>query len=455
MLSRWGLRRRIVATSQLIVLVVMVILGVVVARGVNAAISTTTYQSALDSLGDLATDLAAEPAASAVHARATEGQGTRFRQVLDESGAVLVASSDMGREPVLRPGELTAPVGEATVLRRASLPGVLDEPVIIAASKVQGVQGQVLTAVVVEPAALLRSAGTRLLALGLAGLAAALVILGLVLSYAVRQALDPVDRMRADLARITSSRQNRSVSSPRADDEIGRLGAAINDLLDRLRRSEEQRAAFVSDAGHELRSPLTTVGLSIESLGADLDAEQRRVVSERAMTEIVRLRSLVNDLLALAAADEHAGALREEDVDLDDVVLQEVAVARAKGASVDVRVEPARVLGASEQVVRVVRNLMDNAVRHRRSAIRVVVAREGNDAVLTVDNDGPVIPVPDRERVFERFVRLDDARDRDSGGSGLGLAIVRQLVRAHGGRVAATESADGWCRFEVRLPTAS
>ena len=125
---------------------------------------------------------------------------------------------------------------------------------------------------------------------------------------------------------------------------------------------------------------------------------------------------------------------------------------RARGLAVAVHLEPARVRGDAAKLGRVVRNLLENAERHRHVAVRLRLSRTGDEALLEVDNDGPPVPVEDRTRVFSRFVRLDDSRTRETGGAGLGLAIVAEIVAAHGGTVEADESPDGWCRFAVRLP---
>ena len=119
---------------------------------------------------------------------------------------------------------------------------------------------------------------------------------------------------------------------------------------------------------------------------------------------------------------------------------------------VAVTVEPTRVLGDSHRLGRVVRNLLENAERHRAQEVRLTLEQEGDDAVLLIDNDGAPVAPEDRERIFARFVRLDDSRTRDTGGTGLGLAIVAEIVRAHGGTVRAEVAPDGWCRFSVRLP---
>jgi signal transduction histidine kinase len=175
-------------------------------------------------------------------------------------------------------------------------------------------------------------------------------------------------------------------------------------------------------------------------------------VAKRATAEVDRLSMLVDDLLTLASADERALTIADADVDLDDVVAAEAGALRARGMPVTVHVEPARVRGDAVRLGRVVRNLLENAERHRTEVVRLRLSRMGDQALLEVDNDGPPVPVEERTRIFSRFVRLDDSRTRETGGTGLGLAIVSEIVAAHGGTVEADESPEGWCRFAVRLP---
>ena len=173
----------------------------------------------------------------------------------------------------------------------------------------------------------------------------------------------------------------------------------------------------------------------------------------RASAEVDRLSALVDDLLVLASADEERSLpIAVTEVDLDDVVLAEASLLRSRGMPVSVRVEPARVVGDAPRLGRVMRNLLENAERHKESEVRMQLSNDGRDALVTVDNDGPPVAPEDRDRIFGRFVRLDDSRTRDTGGTGLGLAIVAEIVKAHGGTTVAEESPDGWCRFSVRLP---
>jgi len=165
------------------------------------------------------------------------------------------------------------------------------------------------------------------------------------------------------------------------------------------------------------------------------------------------MRGLVADLMALARADAHDVATTPRDVDLDDLVDHEARRLRATSrCAVSTRIEPVRVRADLARVAQPLRNLVDNAEAHAAGRVALTVTTEGDDAVIWVDNDGPEVAPADRDRVFERFVRLDASRSRDAGGSGLGLAIARAGVSSQGGEVRVVDHPDGWCRFEVRFP---
>lgn len=210
---------------------------------------------------------------------------------------------------------------------------------------------------------------------------------------------------------------------------------------------------FAADTSHELRSPLTRMRSELEvdlrRPDADLEATHRSVLEE-----VEALQALVEDLLLLARSDAGAALVPDALLDLDDIVLRV-----ADGAEVPMTLELSGVSGATVrgdegQLERVVRNLLDNAARHARSSIRLALEERDGDAILLVDDDGPGVAVADRERVFDRFTRLDDARSGALGGTGLGLAIVRDVVARHGGTVRVLDAPSGGARIEVRLPPA-
>lgn len=287
----------------------------------------------------------------------------------------------------------------------------------------------------------------------IAGLATAVFV-----HYAMGRVLRPVESIRSRVAEISSSGRGERVPVPEAEDEIARLARTMNAMLARLDAARTAQVAFVGDASHELRSPLSTLSTMLElssTSGTPVDVE---TVDELLLPEVIRMRSMVEDLLLLAKNDERGMPLRLEDVDLDDIVLSEAGRLRGLGGTeVTVTVEPARIVGDPDALVRVVRNLVDNANRHAHEtvALGLVVDRTSPRrprAVITVDDDGEGIDPEKRTTIFDRFARLDADRGRSSGGSGLGLAIVAEITRAHGGTVQVVDAPGGGARFVVQLP---
>ncbi|MFW5415272.1 HAMP domain-containing histidine kinase [Nocardiopsis sp. CNT-189] len=292
-------------------------------------------------------------------------------------------------------------------------------------------------------------------------IAAALPLMLLLVAAAAHalagRTLAPVERIRERVASIGEGGDlSRRVPEPGGGDEISRLATTMNAMLARLEAAQRNQRRFVADAGHELRSPLTTVTGILELArrdGGRLDPGSLRTADE----ELGRIRVLVNDLLLLARTDESGLGLRREEVDLDDVLDGErLRLRAAAGPDVEVEavLEPVKVVGDRDALVRLARNLADNAVRHARRRVVLAVRAEGEDAVAEVADDGPGVPEEDRVRVFERFVRLDSARGRGSGGAGLGLAIVAGIAREHGGSAEVAGAPEGGALFRVRLPRA-
>ncbi|MFJ8721503.1 sensor histidine kinase [Streptomyces sp. NPDC004166] len=266
------------------------------------------------------------------------------------------------------------------------------------------------------------------------------------------RALRPVEDLRAQTAEITAGDLGRRLDVPPADDALGRLARTLNDLLARLDDAARQQRGFVADAAHELRSPLSSLHTQLEvavrhPASADWNARGPALVEESE-----RLSRLVDNLLRLARLDARP-RLRRRPVDLDEVVFREVRHARLRTPLVvDQRaVGAARVCGDGDALAGVVRNLLDNALRHAAGRIDVSLRVRDGQACLAVADDGPGIPAADRSRVFDRFTRLDSARARDTGGSGLGLAIVHDLVAAHHGRIR-IEDNDPGARVVVCIP---
>ncbi|MEV5201953.1 HAMP domain-containing sensor histidine kinase [Streptomyces sp. NPDC053720] len=288
----------------------------------------------------------------------------------------------------------------------------------------------------------------------LIGLPLLLLVVAGVTWLVTRRALRPVEGIRREMAAITASEDlSRRVPEPGSRDEVARLARTTNETLTALEASVERQRRFVADASHELRSPIASLRTQLE-VGA---AHPELLDVPGAVADTVRLQALAADLLLLARLD--AGERPGRTVlDLGALVREEVSQRGGDRIPVTVSVPDSgefEVAGSRGQLARVIGNLLDNAQRHARSAVTVSVRpAERGDVVVAVTDDGAGVPPRERERIFERFVRLDDARTRDDGGAGLGLAIARDVAARHGGRLTVGDAPEGGARFELRLPGA-
>ena len=384
-------------------------------------------------------------------------------QVIDAAGKVIGSSGDIDGEPRLF--FLSAGTGDPTLGTVTTT--ALDGPFRVAALGVASPSG---------PATVYVGSSTSPLAEGTSELGAALIfgvpamvaLLALVGWWSVGRALRPVDQIRRQAAAIPGTDLRQRLDVPVSDDELGRLAQTFNELLERIATSADRQRRFVADAAHELRTPLAALRARLEidlrhapELATDSNIAGTR---QQSLQQVTRLADLVDDLLQLARLD--AGPhLHRRPIDLDDLVWEAVREAREEGPPrLDTTgVSPARVLGDPVALRRVVRNLIRNARRHADQTVTVRLsldplplgirhsATAERTATLTIADDGPGIPLADRERVFQRFVRLDEGRARDAGGTGLGLAIVADVVAAHGGRVRIDDDHPG-AKFCVQLP---
>jgi signal transduction histidine kinase len=283
--------------------------------------------------------------------------------------------------------------------------------------------------------------------------------------HLVGRALRPVEAIRAEVAAIGGATIHRRVPLPETDDEIGRLAHTMNAMLDRLETASTRQRQFVSDASHELRSPVTAIRTDVEVALREGERADWAAVGAAVLAEEERLERLLDDLLTLASADEVTGAPRRADerVDVRDLVADVAARPRRVPVRWDgVDGDGPRgvvVAGRPDALARLLTNLVDNAARHAATAVDVHVDAAGSPTGtpvvhLAIDDDGPGIPVADRQRIFDRFTRLDDGRARDRGGAGLGLAVVRSIAVGHRGRVWVGDSPSGGARFVVELPVA-
>jgi signal transduction histidine kinase len=266
------------------------------------------------------------------------------------------------------------------------------------------------------------------------------------------RALRPVRQITERVNTITSGATDATVPVPPTRDEVADLATTMNAMLARLASAERDRKQFVSDASHELRSPVAILRGEAELIAARSEDGEARRLADVVLAEASRLEQLVGSLLALARVDE-GRRVAATVIDLDDVVLEEVA--RPRRLAIDVAAVSAGQVRASREAMRtVLQHLLDNAVRHANTRVAVAVRVEDDSVLLDVIDDGPGVPPQDAHRVFDRFARLDEARQRDAGGAGLGLAVVAALVSEAGGSVAVQPS-DSGAHFRVSLPSAN
>lgn len=282
-----------------------------------------------------------------------------------------------------------------------------------------------------------------------------LIVIGAVMWIVATRALAPVERMRRQVDDIDGAGLDRRVDAG-SDDELGALASTMNRMLDRIEHAQTTQRRFVSDASHELRSPLATIRQHAEVAVAHPSSTTVQEIGGLVLDEGKRMQELVEGLLLLARLDEHGGREHTRTaVDLDDIVLAEVRRLRSLGAEVDGQgIGPGRTVGSEVLLARAVRNLVDNAARHASRLVTLRVSASGPSVRVEVEDDGSGVPEGQRELVFERFARLDEARARDAGGSGLGLAIAREIARAHGGELSVATGAGGGALFTLVMPAA-
>lgn len=385
--------------------------------------------------------------ASAISSQIEEGAGAgfgeldddRLLQVIDADGTIVARSEGAPPRPV------------TSVTRPASTVQIGGTTYVVAVEQATGDRAVIAG----RPTA---TADATLAAVAVALIIGVPVLVSLVAAVTwagVGRSLAPVERLRRQVGEVTSRTLGRRVDEPGTRDEIDRLASTLNDMLARLDLASASQRRFISDASHELKSPLTTLRQYAELARDHPDRVDQAELSAAVLSEGARMEELVQGLLLLAKADEAALSLHAREVDLDDVLLGEAARLRALGTVTTdaTRVGAARVIGDPALLRQLVRNLIDNAARHARSRVALSSREEGDHAVITISDDGPGIPESERLQVLERFVRLDAGRAREEGGSGLGLAIVDEIARAHHGRVWIDADPElGGARLIVELP---
>ncbi|MGW4573752.1 ATP-binding protein [Streptomyces tendae] len=464
-----SVRARATLAATLVVAVALVAAGTAVLLSLRSNLLGEAGTQAERSAREVATELAV----GTPYADLSLDVDDRPVQVVDDDGVLVAASEDLERisgtgidavkpQPAdspggqdddadddddsgesLEPGEIggriTVSDGSATVdgdtedYRFAAVPVKTDDRgtlTVYAGAPLSAEHGAVNTALTVM----------------LIGFPLLLAVVAWVTWLVTRRALRPVEGIRREMAAITASEDlARRVPVPGTHDEVARLATTTNETLAALESSVERQRGFVADASHELRSPIASLRTQLEVAAAhpellDLDG---------AVADTVRLQRLAADLLLLARLDagERPAEARVDLAALAREAAEGRTAVRVRGAE-----GPVSVAGSRGQLGRVLANLLDNAQRHARSSVEVTVRRDGDAVVAAVADDGDGVPAADRERIFERFVRLDAARSRDDGGAGLGLAIARDVAVRHGGTLTVHDAPAGGALFELRLP---
>ncbi|WP_145908010.1 sensor histidine kinase [Kitasatospora viridis] len=378
--------------------------------------------------------------------------GADFIQVVSESGQVLTSSQNLTGHPPISPTRPTVPGTIRSTWDVGPLGDDYRQRVVQVTTETEGGLVTVYAGTSLRDA---DAADNTTSAALLVGVPLLLVTVAGVTWWVTGRALRPVEAIRAEVAEISDRDLHRRVPVPATHDEIARLALTMNATLDRLESSGQRQRQFIADASHELRSPITVLRTQLEVALAVRDPAAWPELISGALEDTDRLQHLAADLLLLARIDA-AEPLPSQPLDLTELVRE--AIDKRRGDRLPIRAELAgdvQVIGSGLWLTRVVTNLLDNAQRFAERTVEVRLTRAPEDglAVLEVTDDGPGIPPADRERVFERFTRLDDARSRDHGGAGLGLAIARDLAYHHHGTLNA-EDAERGARFVLRLPPA-
>ena len=369
-------------------------------------------------------------------------------QVLHQ-GKVVAASRELRRTPLWIPGDPQVQTNDYVLAGQARDVHVVDVPVsfgtvhdnVVVVTSLDQYDNSVLYV-------------QRLLEVGLPLL---LLVVGVICWVIVGWALRPIEALRREVAVVAAASGAHRVAEPPTDDEVGRLARTLNSMLDRLEASTLRERRFVSDASHELRSPIANIRTEIEVALHHPDRAEWQTVASEVLAQDERMGRLVESLLMLArSAEGHLASVDPNAGPTDLAAVAEQVVAEAAGRSTRPSVvaytDPTPVQVPGVYLERIAANLVDNACRYASSRVEVRVSSHDGKAVLTVSDDGPGVPVKDRGRIFERFVRLDEARDRERGGFGLGLAIVADLSRAFAGNIEISDAPGGGAVFTMFLP---
>jgi signal transduction histidine kinase len=371
-------------------------------------------------------------------------------QVITANGTVLTATRGLAGVPAT----FALPTGSSTPVRLKGADGVVPDDVGVAAVR-EPINGQPVTIVASTPTGILSSIDSEFTYQMIVGFPIILAFAAVAVWILVGRALGPVEQIRHAVTDITSADLSRRVPEPGTVDEIGHLAETMNQMLARLEDSVLRQRRFVADASHELRSPLAVLRTTLDVALAHSDRAPWPTVAARAADQTARLERLIQDLLRLAKADEQTLVGHQQTVHVGDLV-RDVGAAPARALTIDLHLaDEVFLYGNRADLSRLVRNVLDNAIRYATATVTVTVTATPDTVCIHVLDDGPGIAAEDRERVFDRFVRLDASRDRASGNSGLGLAIAREIASAHEGQVWVADSPEPGAHVVIELPRLS
>ena len=445
---RSSVRSRATIGASLVLAVALVVGALAAAGLLRRALSSDARSLLVDRVDEVQTQIA-----DGLLTRVLPATGREVGQVQVVDAAGQVVAVTIGLADTTRLDVIAAPaVGHdstATVDGNA-IGGVPGQEYRVVARTVESGDGQLTIYAVTSLDAAHRAERYLRNAL-LIGLPLQVALAAWLISRVVARALAPVDSMRAEVDRIEAADLSGRVQASSSDDEIAKLGLTLNRMLDRLEEAAGRQQLFAAAASHELRSPLSTIRTELEVGLAYPDRAEWSKVAEDSLIEVARLEELTRDLRMLTRS-RSMQASAAVPIDLPALVAAEVALRRAdRGVAYHTHLMSAEIAADPDAVVRVLRNLLDNSERHAAANIGVIVTQETDGVTLTVANDGPAVPPGDLERIFEPFMRLDEARSLDIGGSGLGLAIVRSIMSALGGSIIAAP-VDTGAEFRAWFP---
>jgi heavy metal sensor kinase len=458
--NRLPIRLRLAAWLVLVLAVVLVVLSTFVVSRLRADLTAEVDRSLAVTAGKIAEGYRAEGPVeffdATREAATTPGARTLGAQLLDDRAHVIrFSGNDLLRQALIGEDSIATLRGSAAAsLRRGSKDThlrVLSVPVEV------GGRREVL--VVAEPLAEIDSAVRRTTTLLAIGGAISLVLAGFGGWWVAQRALRPVERMTTRAAAIGITELDRRVVVPPAKDELAHLAETFNAMLDRLESGVAARERLIADASHELRAPLAAMLTELDvSLRHDEMGDAARDLLQSLREEAAGMARIVDNLLTLARVDDGRLDLLRSPQDLTEIARRAAdtysATADAAGVGLNVSGEAVHLDADPDRLAQVIGNLLDNAIRvsPRGATVRVGVSHSDGTAQVIVHDDGPGIPIEHRDRVFERFARLDPARGR-AGGAGLGLAISREIVAAHGGSLTLGPATEAGTTFTITLPT--